>query len=153
MGFQTLFGISDAIYESLRNSDGDLAKYSQHYDNITEAIKNTPMLQIYWQNSDNPSSTDRSTFGGGMRISDTEFYVDLYLDQRAHVDKIFKQMYPLFDSIEKVFNAQNQKPYFGLETIKSFSWRADRATFEYGGIGNQVWQYPGIRYTLDIRVF
>lgn len=153
MGFQSLEGISQAIYDTLRNSDDELAKYSQHFDNITEAIKNTPMLQIYWQSMDNPSSTDRSTFRGGMRINDTLFYVDLYLDQRAHIDKVFKQMYPLMDRIEQVFIAQDVKPYFGLDTIKSFHWRVERATFEYGGVDGQTWQYPGVKFTLDIRLF
>jgi len=153
MGFQEIEGVNTAIYDTLKVSDSELEKYSQNYDDISEAIKNTPMLQIYWQGLDHPSSTDRNTFGGGERIQDLTFIVDLYLDKRAHVDKIFKQMYPLMNKIEQVFNAQNRKPYFGLATIKSFHWRAERATFEYGATDGTGEMYPGVRYMLDIRIF
>lgn len=153
IGFQEIEGINTAIYTTLKEADDELKKYSQNYDDLSEAIKNTPMLQIYWQSLDNPSATDRSTFGGGERIQDLTFYVDLYLDQRSHVDKIFKQKFNLMNKIEKVFNAQNRKPYFGLATIKSFHWRVERSTFEYGGVDGQSFNYPGVRYTLDIRIF
>lgn len=159
MGFAEIALINTAIHDTLKLADDELAKYSQNFDQIEEGMLNTPALQTYWVNSNTGDATDRATFRGGMRIQDYLFNVDLYLDQRAFSDTVYTQMFDLFDKIEQVFLAQNTKPYFGLvddndnPIIKSFHVRTERATFEYEGNDGTVSLYPGVRFSLDIRVF
>lgn len=159
MGFQEIAGINTAIYETLIEGDSELEKYSKNYDAITEGLINAPALVIYWANSNTGDATDRFTFRAGLRVQDYTFYADLYLDKRAFSDKIFVQMYDLFDKIEQRLLAQTVKPYFGLvdddnnPIIKSYHYRSERVTFEYEGNDGSNANYPGVRFTLDIRVF
>lgn len=159
MGFAEIALINTAIHDTLKLSDDELAKYSQNFDQIEEGMLNTPALQTYWVNSNTGDATDRATFRGGLRVQDYLFNVDLYLDKRAFSDVIYVQMFELFDKVEQVLLAQLVKPYFGLvddegkPIIKSYHYRAERATFEYEGNDGTVSLYPGVRFSLDIRVF
>lgn len=152
-GFEEIENINTAIFDTLIQADSELLKYSQNYDTIESGIVNTPMLQVYWQGFNTGDATDRATFGAGLRLTDFVFNVDLYLDQLAFHNQSLIQTYTIMNRVHTVLVAQRRKPYFGLDTIKSYHYRADRSLFEYGQIEGSTKQFPGVRFTLDIRVF
>lgn len=153
MPFQEIEGIHQALYDTLIVADEELEKYSKNYDEIPEGIKNTPLLIISWANQVTGNATDRATFRAGVRITDITFYCDLYLSQRSWSYKIFPETYRLLNKIEQVLIAQEVKPYFGLDTIKSYQWSVERATFEYESNDQTTHQYPGVRFTINVRLF
>lgn len=131
-----------------------LVPYMQDIGDLTEGLTNTPALQVYWQNLgqvSSGSSTDRHTFGGGsdpVRIKTFTFYIDVYLDPRAHLDQLFVNMLTIVDAVNDVLEEQDIKPYFGVENIKSFTWSAERGVTTYAQI-----DYPTVRWTIEIVVF
>jgi hypothetical protein len=151
--FELIADINTSIHDSLRVCDEELQKYSKNYDEIPEGIANLPLLMTYWVSKDTGEANDRATFRGGVRITDLVFFVDLYLDQRYASDQIFPQMFPLIDKIDGVLESFNEKPYFANTAIKSYHYRAEHATFDYEGNDQSTHKYPGVRWTIDIRVF
>lgn len=127
----------------------------QDYDDLTEGVINTPTVQFYWNGLDTVSegsTTDRHTFGDNsktpVRIKNFEFRIDLLLDKKSFVHKIFTHMLPLVDAINDVLEAENQQPYFGVEGIKAFTWECVRGDIEYGD-----YTYPAVQWTINITVF
>ncbi len=142
--------VSDLVFPPSLVAELDHMTF-QNFDDLTEAVTNTPTMQFFWEGMDIVSSageTDRHTFGGGERIKDFNFRVDLYIDRSSSLHKLFGHMLPLTDAINDVFEAQNQKPYFGIDGIKSYSFSCERALVEYGG-----YTYPVVQWELGIRVF
>lgn len=130
--------------------------YYQDYSDLSEGIANTPLIQVYWQGHTTPDSIDRHTFRGGVKQLDAVFHIDLYLNNRANIDQIYPQMFPLLNAIDKTLQSQNEKPYFGVskDVLKAFSIvSAERATFQYETSSDTVRQYPGVRFVISTRIF
>lgn len=156
--FAQLAQINTAIYDTLKVADG--LKYHQNYDKLSEAITNTPLLQVHWSNktTDVSGTTDRTTFRAGLRQTDMTFYADLYADVLGHINQIFPKIFPLVDAIDTILEDQDGKPYFGLvidniNVIKAFSWSVEKTTFIYEQQTGTELKYPGVRFTINVRVF
>lgn len=138
-----------AIKTTLANSEID---YIQEPKDLTEGMNNPRTLQIYPESgvTDAFSGSDRKTFNAGVRQSEIIVHCDLYLRQRAHLGEEMADLLPAIDAIIERLEAQKSKPYFGLDWIKSFSWRWERTTFQYG---DQQVLYTGARFILRFVVF
>ena len=151
----TLTTIDNGIHDTLE-AGITLVEFSQNLENLTEALVNTPCLQVYWNSLSSVSEgsgTDRRTFGGNASVAPirTQRYtwaIDLYLDPRAMLDTIFVNMLPMVDEINGILEAQNQKPYFGVSAIQSFTYSCQRGNIEYAGTS-----YPVVQWVLEIYVF
>ncbi len=146
--------INDAIKDTLATATG--LTFAQSYNELTEGINNTPMLQVYWQSHlvDPDSNTAQRSFGGGKegvtRQTSLTFHADLFPRQRSHLDEDMGALLPLVDAIQAVLEAQRLKPYFGLVKIEAIEgWSAQQVTFEYP---NDV-KFLGARYIIRVRVF
>ena len=145
----TLGQIVDAIESTL--DDATTLVRSQSYDELTEGIHDTPLLQVYPQSgSQDPSGTaDRTTFSAGVRQTEVIVHADYYAAERgAGIGEEMARLVDGIDAMTNVIEGQDEKPYFGLTGIKGFSWRWDRVTFDYGGVN-----YVGARFMITLRVF
>lgn len=149
-GAVNITDINDAIKDTLAAATG--MTFAQSYNELTEGINDTPMLQVYWQSHlvDPDSNTAQRTFGAVTRQTSLTFHADLYPRQRSHLDEDMGALLPLVDALQAVLEAQRDKPYFGLTKIEAIEgWRADQVTFEYP---NDV-KFLGARYIIRVRVF
>ena len=142
------------ICDAIKGVIGGLTEVtrSQSYNELTEGVNagDTPLVQVYWQAMAMapPGRTDRTTFGAGIRNKELTFHVDVYAQQRAHIGEDMASLVTVFDAILTALEAQDQKPYFGLDGLKAFSVTAQRVTFDYGGA-----QYVGCRAILTVWVY
>ena len=151
----TIEQMNSAIHDTLANNLTTV-DYTQDYDDLTEGLANTPLVQVYWDaltTVSTGSSTDRRTFGGDsnkkpVRSKTFIFHVDLYCDPRAHLDSMFVQMLPIVDEINNILEDQDQKPYFGLSGIQSYTFDATRTNIDYAGTN-----YPVVQWNIEIGVF
>jgi hypothetical protein len=148
-------GIHDTLQTELTANNSDI-QWVHNLDDLKEGLANTPCIQVYW-NSLEPvsegSATDRRTFGGNasaapIRTKRFVWSVDLYLNPRSMIDQILTKMLPYVDEINDILEAQNQKPYFGITGIQSYTWSAQRGTQEYAST-----MYPVCQWTIEILVF
>jgi hypothetical protein len=146
----TIGQICDAIESTLGAATG--ITRSESYDELTDGIHDLPMLQVYPNsgNQDAFTRTDRSTFRGGVRQTDIMIHADLYAQQRAHIGEDMKKLVDVIDAVTNVFEAQDVKPYFGLDGIGAFRWRWERVTFAYG---DPQLTYVGARFYIEVRIF
>ena len=149
-GSVTVAQINDAVKDTLSAASG--MTYAQSYNELTEGINDTPMLQVYWQSHrvDPDSNTAQRSFRGVTRQTSLVFYADLFPRQRSHIDEDMGALLPLVDAIDEVLEAQRVKPYFGLEGIEAIEgWEAQQVLFEYP---NNI-KFLGARFTIRLRVF
>lgn len=146
--------ICNAITETLGTATGiartQSAGASDPDEMLTEGLVDMPLLQVYWQSlgtdGQNPTS-DRRTFGAGVRLTQLEFRADVYAKQRANIGEDMARVLELTEAVITVLEAQNAAP-FGLDSVKAYRWGAERVTFEYAGAS-----YAGIRFTLTLTMF
>ena len=148
MATVTLADILDAIEDTLDASAE--VKRSQSYDQLTESISDLPLLQVYPEDGiqDALNTADRTTFGGCIRHTRYTVNVDYYARQRSHIGEDMAQLVDGIDSLTDIFEAQNSKPYFGLDGIQAFHWSWRRVTIDYAGVS-----YVGARFALEVRVY
>ena len=152
MTVPTLVQICDAVEASLSAATG--LTNSQPYDELTEAMVDLPMLQVYPDDGtmDARMSNDRTSFKAGVRQTGFTILADLYARQRgAGIGEEMGALVPLIDAIMDVFRAQDTKPYFALEGLQSFgpvTFR--RVNFVYG---DPQTNYVGARFTIPVLVF
>ena len=152
MAVPTLAQICNAIETTLSAATG--LTNSQAYDELTEAMVDLPMLQVYPDDGlmDASTNNDRSTFGGGVRQTTYTILADLYAKQRsAGIGEEMGALLPLIEAIMVVLRAQDAKDYFGLDGLKAFgpvSFR--RVVFEYG---DPQAKFIGARFTIPVRIF
>lgn len=143
--------VIDAIESTL--SAAAEVDYSQSYDELSEGIQDSKVLQVYWDasNQDAVNTTiDRTTFQAGVRQTDMTIIADYYAHRRGNLAEDMDKLVTGIDSIIAILEAQDTKPYFGLSGIKAFSWSAQRVTFSYG---DATQQYMGARFTFIVRIF
>jgi hypothetical protein len=146
----TLAQILDAVEGTLATAP-TLAR-SMSYDELTEGINDTPLLQVYPEAGDQDPTTanDRTTFTAGVRQTNITINCDYYAQQRKHLGEDMAALVDGIDAMTNLFEAQDTKPYFGLIGIKAFHWSWQRVIFDYG---DPAIVYVGARFTLLIRVF
>lgn len=142
--------ILDAIEATL--SVAPTLARSMSYDELTEGINDTPLLQVYPESGDQDpaGNTDRTTFKAGVRQTNLTINCDYYAQQRKHIGEDMAALVDGIDAMTTIFEAQDTKPYFGLDGIKAFHWAWQHVTFEYGEASIK---YVGARFTLTLRVF
>jgi len=141
--------MSRSIADRIRDAVPGLSTV-QTMEGLTEGMNNTPAIQVYPQewSTDPNSNTGMSSFQGQIRQSDVVMHLDVYVRQRSNLGEDNAALIRLADQINPVLEGERNKPYFGQEGLKSYSWRGTRVTFVYGTA-----TYVGIQYVLTFRVF
>lgn len=140
--------LCDAVKDTLAEAT-TLAR-AESYDELSEDPQDLPCLQVYPEmgRCDASGQTDRRTLRAGLRQSETEIVADVYARQRSEIKADMAAVVNNVDAIEAILEAQDTKAYFGLDGIKAFSWRWERATLVTSGH-----QYAGARFTITLTVF
>lgn len=126
---------------------------SESYDELTEGVSDTPMLQVYPDSCalvSTGSGTDKLTLGGDPphRQQTITIIADYFAHHRANIGEDMAHLVDGVDAITLTLEAQNTCPPFGLAGIRTFQWRWDRVVFDYGGA-----KYMGARFTIVLQVF
>lgn len=144
----TIAQMNTAIETTLATATG--LAYSQNYNELTEGMQDTPTLQVYWYETetDVTGGAAQRSFGGKVREKRFTFRADLFARQRSHLGEDMAALLPLVEAIHTVLEAQQAKPYFGLEGIAAIErWSAQQIIFELAG-----YTYLGARFTIPVRV-
>lgn len=125
---------------------------SMSYNELTEGINDTPLLQVYPESGDQDptGSTDRTTFKAAVRQTNFTVNCDYYAHTRANLGEDMAKLVDGIDAMTTIFEAQDTKPYFGLDGIRAYHWSWQRVIFDYGDA--QI-KYVGARFTITIRTF
>ncbi|MBU1173637.1 MAG: hypothetical protein KKD44_29050, partial [Proteobacteria bacterium] len=101
MGAITFRTINDAIETALSAATG-LAK-SESYDELTDGVMDYPLLQVYYQSHtvDPTGPTDRSAFGGAVRVWEILYHADLYAAQRGDLAENMDAVMTMVDEIDQ----------------------------------------------------
>lgn len=146
----TIAALVDAVETTLGAAVG--IETSMSFDELTEGIPamDCPRLQVHPAGGDcnPPGRTDRITFGAGMQMTNLEVFADLYARERSQLDEDMEVTVELIDALITVLQAQEKPPFFGLSTIKAFTWNWRRSTFDYGGS-----RYMGARFRIFLKIF
>ena len=111
-----------AVHDTLE--DAASLVLAQNYDELTETIPDTPMIQVWFSTSsvDSQNVTDRETFGAGVRVSSYDIFVDVYAKRRANLAEDVAIATRVIDELEAILEAQDNCPPFGLTYCKSYRW-------------------------------
>lgn len=117
---------------------------------ISESVPDTPMMQVYLQRfqlSAN-SQTGTTTFRGGKRHKLYALNVDVYVHPRSTLGDEMEKLETVLDELITILEAQDTKPYFGLDAIDAFKVNdIERVVIE-----NATFQYSGYRIPIDLHV-
>jgi hypothetical protein len=146
----TLAQVVDAI-ETTLGAAVTVAR-SESYDELTEGIHDLPMLQVYPEagSQDPAGGTERTSFQAGVRQTEFTIHADYYARQRRDIGEDMNALVAGIDALQDVLEAQDTKPYFGLDGIRGFRWSWNRVVFVYG---DPQMGYVGARFVVVVRVF
>ena len=146
----TIAQITDAVKTTLAADTG--LNRAMSYNQLTEGMNDLPALQVYPESvgQDPTGNADRTTFQAGRRQSSIIIHADLYARQRSHLGEDMAALVNRWDAAITILEAQNTKPYFGLDGLQAFAWTSQRVVFQYGDGGLP---YVGVRFILTFRVF
>lgn len=121
---------------------------------MPEGITDLPTIQIYPDSGegDATAANERTTFRGGIRQERLTILIDYYARQRSHLGEDMAALTRGLDAMRRLFRSQNHKPFFGVETIQTFSWSWQRIVFTYGGTTTNPTSYYGVRFTLTFNI-
>lgn len=146
----SLVAICEGIEATLSMATG--LQSSTPFDEMTEGVASLdcPRLEVYWDSSscDPSGRTDRTTFNACIQQTVIVFFADCYARQRSQLGEDMEATTEMADSIADVLQEQERPPFFGVEGIKAFNWRAKRVGFKRAGA-----QYVGARFTITCRIF
>jgi hypothetical protein len=148
----TITELTSAVRDTLGEAPSIVQ--AQAAPQMTEAIPDAPMFQVYLQKfqlSAN-SQTDRNSFAmRGAQPKRHKVYslnVDVYGHVRSTLGEEMALLETLLDELITILEAQNTKPYFGLDAIDTFKVNdVDRAVIE---VGSQ--SFSGYRIPIDFHV-
>ena len=125
---------------------------SQSYNELTEGIIDTPMLQVYWESAfqDPSGGSAQSSFKSIIRQTHIVIRADLYAAQSSDLAEDMEKTIDVTEEIITILEEQLSRPFFGLEGIKAFSWTVSRANFTYG---DQQTLFMGSRVDISLRVW
>lgn len=126
----------------------------QRYDEISEGIPQTPLLQVYPDNGvvDDLGTNDRATFDAHIRRTHLVVFADGYARPRSHLGEDLKAQMQMIDAFDARLIEQMKQPFFGLPHIQSFHWKWQRATFPIGEGTSRI-EYAACRFTIDLWVW
>jgi hypothetical protein len=132
----------------------NLAKAVQAYDQITEGIPITPLIQVYADSGevDTSGRNDRTTFKAGVRQTLFTVIFDGYARTRSQLQVDLKEQMALIDAIDAWLNTQAGEPIMGTSGIRALHWRWERTTFSRGE-GQSAISYAGCRFTVDCWIY
>ncbi|MDZ4768357.1 MAG: hypothetical protein SGJ24_04450 [Chloroflexota bacterium] len=144
----SISAINTAIAETVGTATGIVRV--QDVPDLTEGAHDLPLVQVYWQSSvtDDEGSTDRLTFGAGVRLTRLTYHADVYARQRSHLGEDVAKTLALAEAVQTVLERERGGAFFGLAGVKALRWSAERITIENGGT-----QYMGARFIIDVWVF
>lgn len=119
---------------------------------LKETIPENGVVQVYFETKNLGEGTDRISFGGSntkpIRKNIITINIDVYARQRSNIGQDMAALEELIDVVDDLMETQDATPAFGVQGIKSFTYQANRVTFEY----NKV-DYVGVRYVLTLTLF
>lgn len=147
----TYGAVAKAIANALTNATGVVRV--EAYDELSEGIPDTPMLQVYPDAAETDIESDgtgNATFGAGVRRTKINLFVDGYAKQRSYLGEDIRAQIALIDAIDGVLSNQRRKPFFGLPGIQQFRWSWQRVTYP---IGDGSVKYAGVQFLIEVYVF
>lgn len=143
----TYASLCKAVATTLK--DAHIAEQVQAYDELTEAIADTPTLQVYLK--EDAAETDdtgihQSTFQAGVRIARLTVIIDCYARQRSHLAQDMAAQMDIIDAVDAVLCQQVAAPFFG--GAKALHWTWKRLVLE-----NAETHYAGAECTLTLWIF
>ena len=145
MASMNLSDLCDGIETALSAVSG---LHTQSYDELTEGIQNTPLLQVYPVRGALRAETGQHTFRGVVRINDITIHADVYAKTRVNIGTDMAAVVDLHDDITDVLDLQKTGSPFSVTGVKAFTYSWDYAPFEYAGVG-----YVGIRYVMEFITY
>lgn len=146
----SLMAVLDGVADTLAMTTGVVTMKS--YDELTEGVDpfDCPRLHVFPQAGvcDPSGNTDRTTFSSGVQQVELTIFVDLFARQRSELQEDMMVTVEMVDSLMNYLQTLERPPFFGVEGIKSFSWRWQRDTFKFAKS-----YYMGARFTLIIKCF
>jgi hypothetical protein len=131
----TLAELTDAVADTL--ADAASLGSTQSYNEITEGAVDLPSLQVFplsFAEDSSGGETDRKTFQAGVRVKDIGIRINVFAAIRQNLAENMTAYVTLMDELIDIIEAQDTKPYFGLEGIKSFRWNFEHVIFEHGAM-------------------
>ncbi len=146
--FDTLLDGVAAVFEEMVTA-GDLQK-AERYDKLSEDFQDVPMAQVYLDQGevDASTATAQHTFRGAARMHEVAVGVDIPCRQRGDAAEDMKAVVDVLEAVTNKLDAQQTRPWFGSDAIKSWRWRWQRVTFVRG----EATPYVGLRVTIWLRV-
>ena len=126
---------------------------TQNYDELTEGVSETPLLQVYPEGCDpvsRKSETDRITLGGTTGGVVQKIYTvncDCYISQRHFIAQDMRDLVVAIDELMDILEAQPRGDLFGNSTVNSFKWSWKRVSFTYSGA-----LFVGVKILLKVNV-
>lgn len=117
---------------------------------LSDGMNDTATLQVYLESglADASNAIDRTTFRAGVRQTELVFFADVFAKQRGSIGEDIARCTELASAVWTILEAQDDKPYFGLEGIQAYHWTMERVVLTYGNV-----DYAGLRFTITVRVF
>lgn len=147
------------VTEAVRNFlDDGTFKQVQAGQSLTESIPETALIQVYIDAKNMQSTaTDRLSFGGAkrqnadidqpVRPNRWTVNVDVYCRQRSDIGTDMAAVEDRANYVDELLGTQVNSPFFGLDGIKTFTFRMERVTFDYNKVS-----YVGVRFILDLTI-
>jgi len=126
-------------------------RLSTGYDNLTEAINEFPLVQVYPESGEvaHRSRTDRTTFGAVLRQEQMVLHVDVFAQQRFDMAHDMMAVIDVADAVRARLESHAETPPFGVTGVDTWRWTWTRVIFEYG---DPRTQYVGIRFILSFTM-
>ena len=144
MTMPTLDAVLDAIEGVLDGAVGLVQ--SQTYDQLTESIPETPLLQVYPQ-SGQPDKLETYT---KFRVEKLVVYADLYARQRSNMRDDMAKVVEMGQAMLEIIRTEHEAhTNFGVTGINGWDWSYERVLFDYG---EPAIKYAGVRFTFNVWI-
>lgn len=146
----TSMTVCNAIASTFRRVGGLTV---QSYDQLTDGVPQTPLLQIWWQSYEEDvtgtgrSGMDRSASNRKVVQSSDVFVGRLMAKQRSELHRDMTDTMEIVEAMRAVLYEAG--PYFGLKAIKAVSHRAVYRDTPYPDQKS----YVGARFQWTVRIF
>jgi hypothetical protein len=148
----TYYAIVHAVGNTFKAMPG--IQQVQVLEEIEEGVPDTPLLKVYYEDSETDAvgDTDRTTLDGTIRQTAITVRVDGYARPRSHIGEDQRAQLELIDRLDARLCEQMTKPYFGLPAIQVFHWKFTRVTYQVGAPPNAVF-YAGCDLAIKVYVY
>jgi hypothetical protein len=144
MTMPTLDEVLDGIEGVLGTATG--LKQHQTYDQLTEGIPETPLLQVY-PHSLEPDQLETYT---KFRVEKLVVYADLYARLRSNLRDDMAKVVEMGQAMLVVIRTEDEAhSNFGVTGVHAWNWSMERVLFEYG---DPSVKYAGLRFTFNVWI-